>query len=497
MGSKWLSTIFLTATLSACGDNGGAGGGVTLPTPANNQPPVFTSPASADIVENESDAYTATATDADGDNLTFSLSGGSDLSQFTITSGGALRFVEAPNFDLPADSDGDNSYQVQVRVSDGQAGVTLDLQVNVLNSREGISVRRVASGLSQPLFLTAIPDSDDVFVLEKAGAIFRLDPVTGTQTLVRQITGISTDGERGLLGLAVSPDFAATGVLFAFVTGTTGDLEIRRYTSSSINAPTEPGPEVSIPHRDFSNHNGGWMGFGPDGNLYVATGDGGGSGDPLNNAQNTSSCLGKILRYTVNPAAGPGPAILTPALGNPFISGGGDPAVFAYGLRNPFRASFFAGGLLIGDVGQNSIEEISLLRAQDGGANFGWPVREGTQSFRGSATGPLTDPVTEYRQGSGPREGRSVTGGYVYSGPVTSLQDHYVFADFVTGNIWSIPIGSLVQGQTLNSSEFERRNEDFAPDAGSLDQIASFGEDRGGNLYIVSLGGDIFVVEPE
>ncbi|MEL6874248.1 MAG: PQQ-dependent sugar dehydrogenase, partial [Pseudomonadota bacterium] len=422
-----------------------------------------------------------------------------DLAQFAITSGGALRFGNAPNFDLPTDSDGDNSYQVQIQVSDGRASVTADIVINVLNSREGISVRRIASGLTQPLYLTAIPNSDDVFVLEKGGAVIRLDPATGNQTLVRQIADISTDGERGLLGLAVSPDFATTGLLFAFVTGTNGDLEIRRYTSSTINALNEPIPVVSIPHRDFSNHNGGWIDFGPDGNLYVATGDGGGSGDPLNNAQNTNSRLGKILRYSINPnpPAGPSPAFIIPALGNPFISAGGDPAVFAYGLRNPFRASFFADGLLIGDVGQNSIEEISLLRLQDGGANFGWPVREGTQNFRGTATGPLTDPVTEYRQGSGPREGRSVTGGYVYGGAIASLQDQYVFADFITGNVWTVPAASLVLGQTLESSQYERRNEDFAPDAGSLSQIASFGEDRNGNLYIVSLGGDIFLVEPE
>ena len=111
-----------------------------------------------------------------------------------------------------------------------------------------------------------------------------------------------------------------------------------------------------------------------------------------------------------------------------------------------------------------------------------------------TAPGGLTDPVLEYLRGTGPRQGRTVTGGYVYRGPVASLQDHYVFADFIAGNIWTVPFADLVPGQTLASSRFARRNEDFAPDAGTLSQIASFGEDSAGNLFLVSLGGDIFMV---
>lgn len=137
-----------------------------------------------------------------------------------------------------------------------------------------------------------------------------------------------------------------------------------------------------------------------------------------------------------------------------------------------------------------------MLTTSQPGINFGWRFREGTQAFAGTPPAGLTNPVLEYLHGSGPRQGRTVTGGYVYRGPVASLAGQYVFADFISGNIWTVPFSSLAVGQTLPSSRFARRNEDFAPDAGTLNQIASFGEDSAGNLFLVSLGGDIFMVRP-
>jgi glucose/arabinose dehydrogenase len=482
------SLLLAPLLLASCG----GGGGGNTPSPGPNTPPAFTSPQTASVAENAAAAYQAAASDGNGDALTFTIDGGADAALFSITTAGALRFNTAPDYDLPGDADGDNVYAVQLRVSDGRASAAQPVNVTVTNSREGIAVTRVGTGFNQPLFVAAIPGDSRVYVVERAGGVQLFDPATGTRTRVLNIADISRDGERGLLGVAVRPDHASSRKLFAVATALDGAVEVRDYTLDLPNSSTAYSTVLRIPHATFNNHNGGWIGYGPDGHVYVGVGDGGGGGDPGNNAQNTNSQLGKILRFTV----GAGGTTYAPAPGNPFLAGGGDPYVYAFGLRNPFRASFFGNNLVIGDVGQNAVEEIDRLTTTQPGLNFGWRFREGTQPYSGTAPGGLTNPVAEYGHGSGPRQGASVIGGYVYRGPVTSLRDQYVFGDFVSGNIWSIPFGSLVAGQTLASSRFAQRNEDFTPDTGTIDRLASFGEDSAGNLFLVDLDGDIFMVRP-
>lgn len=475
--------------LAAC-SGGGNGGGTPTPTPTPppvNSPPSFTSAATASIIENAALAYQATASDPDGNPITFSIAGGADAPRFAITAAGALSFVASPNFDLPADADDNNVYAVQLRASDGTANASLDLQVTVTNSREGIAVRRVGTGFDQPIDVAAVPgDNSRVLVAEKTGGVWFLTPATGAKSLAFRLTGLTTDGERGLLGIAPSPNYATTGEVMVHMTGASGTIFIRQCfvpggTCTDV---------LSIPHPTNNNHNGGWIAWGPDGNLYVAIGDGGGGGDPNNNAQNTNSRLGKILRL----ARSGGGFVAAP--GNPFAAGGGDPYVFALGLRNPYRNSFDGNRLIIADVGQGAIEEINLARTDQPGLNFGWRFLEGTQPFSGTAPAGLTGPVTQYGHGAGPREGQSIIGGHVYRGPVASLQGSYVFGDFVSGNIWSLPAASLVQGSLFPASSYERRNQDFTPDAGTIDQLVSFGLDGAGNLYIVDIAGEIFEVVP-
>ncbi|MGH6633938.1 MAG: PQQ-dependent sugar dehydrogenase, partial [Sphingopyxis sp.] len=407
-----------------------SGGGGT-PPPANNAPPTFTSLQTASVAENTAAAYQATATDPNNDTLIFSIDGGADTARFSITAAGALRFNEAPDYDLPGDADGDNVYAVQLRVSDGQASATQTVNVTVTNSREGIAVVRVGTGFDQPLYVAPIPGDSRVYVVEKGGNVYRFDPANGSRTLVLDITDISTDGERGLLGLVAYPDHASSQRLFAVATATNGAVQVRRYTLSQPNSSTSYDTVLNIPHPGGNNHNGGWIGYGPDGHVYVAVGD----GNLLANAQDLNSRLGKILRFAV----GAGGSSYSPAPGNPFLAGGGDPYIYAYGLRNPFRASFNGSTLLIGDVGQNAVEEIDMVTTAQPALNFGWPFREGTQAFSGTAPGGLTNPVAEYFRGNGPRQGATVTGGYVYRGPVASLQGQYVFTDFISGNIWTVP----------------------------------------------------------
>ena len=501
------SIVTGAAALALAGCGGGGNDGSPPPPPTQtNRPPTFTSPATANVAENSSGTvYTAIASDLDGNPLTFSLAGGADQAAFRISATGALSFATTPDFENPADADGNNVYLVRIGVSDGMVSTTLDLAVTVTNTGpDAFRVTRVGTGFAQPLFVAPVPDnSGRVFVVEKGGRIRILTP-GGASTLFLDVSGeISSDGERGLLGFATAPDFAATGTFYVYLTNANTDIEIRRYRTVANNRDVADAATrdviLTFAHPGFSNHNGGWIGFGNDGFLYAASGDGGGSGDPNNNAQNINVLLGKMLRIDVSRddfAADPLRDYGIPA-NNPFAQSGGRPEIWAFGLRNPFRNSFDAatGNLIIGDVGQNAIEEVDLMRPTDGGANFGWPFLEGTRAFRGGGPASLVPPVTEYAAGSGPREGQSITGGYVYRGPIESLRGQYIFGDFVTANIWSIPVAEFSVGTTVPSSRYTLRRMDFTPDQGTINLIASFGLDQAGNLYIVDLGGEIFRLE--
>ena len=500
------ASLLIAIGLGGCG--GGGGGTTPPPNPPGNRPPAFTNAGPVNFAENATGTvFTATATDPDNNPLTFSLSGGADQGRFRITAAGVLTFAEPPDFENPADANADNAYQVQIQVSDGSTSAVLDLVVNVTNAGpDGFRVRRVATGLAQPLYVTAVPDgSGRVFVVERAGRIRILDPVTGAiaATPFLDIVGqTTTDSERGLLGFAVAPDFATTGTFYVYLTNLAGDSELRRYRTLPGNrdrADPTTGDVILAFDQPFANHNGGWLDFGPDGFLYLASGDGGSSGDPQNNAQNPNTLLGKMLRIDPSSDAFPTDAFRDYAIppGNPFAAAGGRPEIWALGLRNPFRASFdpATGNLWIGDVGQGAIEEVDLMRPTDGGANFGWRIFEGTQIFAGPSLPGLTPPVAEYGHGSGPRQGNSITGGYVYRGPVEALRGQYIFGDFITGNLWSFPLSRISLGATLASSEFTLRNASFAPTQGTIDNIASFGVDQQGNLYIVDFDGEIFRIE--
>ncbi len=506
---KRLNLVGLAATalmLWSCGGGGGNPG----PGPApGNRPPSITSPATASVVENSSGTiYTATATDPDGNALTFSLAGGADRARFQITTAGGLSFVTPPDFEGPTDTDRNNVYLVQISVSDGSTSAVLDLSINVTNAgNDAFRVARVGTGFSAPIYLAAVPDgSGRVFVVERAGRIRILNPANGA-VLPTPFLDISaettTDGERGLLGFAVAPNFQTTGAFYVFLTNLSGHIEVRRYVTLANNRdradPATGDVILTILHPGFSNHNGGWLDFGPDGLLYLGVGDGGGAGDPSGNGQNRNVLLGKILRIDIAGDAFPGDPLRDYAIpaSNPFAAGGGAPEIWAYGLRNPFRASFdpATGNLWIGDVGQGAREEIDLMRPTDGGANFGWNLFEGTAPFSGQATPGLTPPVAEYLHGNGPRQGNSVTGGRVYRGPVEGLNGQYIFADFISGNIWSIPVAQVSLGMTISSADFILRNADFAPNQGTINNIAAFGVDQAGNVYIVDLGGEIFRIE--
>jgi len=364
---------------------------------------------------------------------------------------------------------------------------------------------RLTAGLSRPVFLASPPnDPTRLFVVEQhTGQIRIVDRATGQVGPVAflSITGLATGGEQGMLGLAFHPEFASNGLFFVNVTvAGSGATEVRRYQVSADDPDlADPASEDLILGYDqpFANHNAGWMAFGPDGFLYIATGDGGSGGDPGNRAQDLGQLLGKILRIDVDRddfPADPTHDYGIP-LDNPFASTAGAHEIWAYGLRNPWRCSFdwLTGDFYIGDVGQGVWEEIDFQPAASGGGeNYGWNLREASHCFPPVAGDPvcgdlsLVDPIYEYRHASAPDGGFSVTGGYVYRGPIAAIDGHYFFADFVTRQVWSF----VFDGATR--SPVDNWTAQLSPPVGTVERISSFGEDADGNLYIVDLGGEIF-----
>lgn len=366
---------------------------------------------------------------------------------------------------------------------------------------ERIDAALVASGLAAPLFAVSPPgDPDRLFVVEqRTGRIRILDlnsgQLNGDHFLDLPDSGLATGSEQGLLGLAFHPDYAANGRFFVNLTNAAGDTEVREYRAADRDH-ADAGSARPILGLDqpFPNHNGGWMAFGPDGMLYISSGDGGSQGDPNNNAQNRDSLFGKILRIDVNGdafPADPGRNYAIPA-GNPFAGPvEGADEVWLYGLRNPWRASFdvATGDLWIGDVGQGAREEIDFVPAGASGLNFGWRFKEGFLPFGGQDPGGLTDPVVDYDRTTPLYSGFSVTGGYVHHRP-GGMQGLYLFGDFGSGNLWSL---RLENGQ---AQEFLNRNAQLALSGGDFDLLASFAVDGRGRLYAIGLDGEIHRLTP-
>ena len=286
--------------------------------------------------------------------------------------------------------------------------------------------------------------------------------------------------EEGLLGMALSPD--NEGHLLVHYSASNPRRSVVSRFSGGVSA--DPDSELVILEvpQPYANHNGGQIAFGPDGYLYIGLGDGGAAGDPQGNGQDTSTLLGAILRIDVSKATAEQPYVIPPD--NPFADGtGGRPEIWAYGLRNPWRFSFDRGtgdrdtGVLwTGDVGQNRWEEIDII---EGGGNYGWNAMEGNHCFRpptGCESEDFIAPVWEYPLEN---DACSVIGGYVYrGGAIPALHGTYVYGDFCTGDIFGL-----------------RRDGDDVINRLLIDsglRIASFGQDNGGELYVLSQGEGVF-----
>ena len=361
----------------------------------------------------------------------------------------------------------------------------------------------VASGFSLPLGVVADPnDASVLFVIEQAG---RIRVVRDGRVLPAPFLDlrddVSSGGERGLLGLAFSPN-PESRRFFVNFTNRRGDTVVARFerrADDPLVADMRSRLDLQWPDgqrwidQPFSNHNGGHVVFGPDGYLYVGMGDGGSAGDPMNHAQNPRSLLGKILRLDVNVDDEDRRGYRVPD-DNPFVDG--DPTealgeIWDFGLRNPWQFSFDdparggVGALVIADVGQNAREEINFEPRGRGGRNYGWRIREGRAEYddrRPAAFVPLTEPIHDYDH----NVGQSITGGFVYRGHALNetFNGRYFYADFSEGRVFSIGLHLDDNGEATASDEREHTEELGGREV--LGLVSAFGVDANGELLIVN-----------
>lgn len=342
------------------------------------------------------------------------------------------------------------------------------------------------ANLGDVVYLTSPPNDARIFVVDQAGRIFLIKngaPQTTPYLDIRNI--VLYGGEQGLLSMAFDPAFTTNGRFYVYYTDRNGDIAVARYTAAPTADVADEGSRtavITIPHPVQGNHNGGLLLFGPDGMLYMATGDGGGGGDPSNNAQNVDVLLGKLLRIDVTSLPYTIPA------GNPYAGAtAGRDEIWAHGLRNPWRFAFDppAGTLYIADVGQAAWEEVNAVAATTAGLNYGWRIMEGNHCYPGGSCNGvgLTVPVLEYSHANG---NCSVTGGFVYRGTaIPELTGHYLFADYCVGVLRSFRLSG---GQALDERTWS---------IGNVGTIKSFGLDAGGEIYILSGNGGVYRVVKE
>lgn len=336
---------------------------------------------------------------------------------------------------------------------------------------------QVAEGLTRPVGLVSAGDGSGwLFVLEQPGRIRIIEDgklISNPFLDIRDQVGDSGN-EQGLLGLAFHPRYEENGYFFINYTDNQGDTVVSRFQVSAVPDQADAGSEevVLTIAQPYGNHNGGQVSFGPEGYLWISTGDGGLGGDPQGNAQNLNTLLGKLLRIQVDQLP------YTIPEDNPF----GD-EIWAYGLRNPWRFTHdpLTGELYIADVGQNQWEEVNYLpAAASGGVNFGWNFREGAHPFEGTPPDDvrLIDPVAEYDHS----RGCSISGGAVYRGSLPAWQGVYLYGDYCTGTVWGL----------LQEADGGWQNEQlFSTDY----RISAVSQDAAGEVYLLDISGGIYQLE--
>jgi hypothetical protein len=472
--------------VSACG---GGGGGSPTPSPPvtlppTNRAPQFTSPTTASIVENSTaTVYTAAASDPDGDTPTFTISGGSDAAVFGL-SGANLAFRSAPDFERPTDSDRDNVYNITLGVSDGRGGTAnQSVTITVTNDKEGIAVRRIATGFADPaglgllLTIQSIPTEPmgRIAVAQANGEIYSVDGTTGQRSL---LADVFTNRQRGrLLGISFNDRRGSffTG-LFAVAQEPSGRVFVQRYGISSFFIETEilPAGSPTVSAKIFQGPNRQQI----NGDMFVAISDESGEF-----AQNANSRRGKLLLLQQNdPFAG---ATISPG----FIV-----RVAGNGIRRSGGAGAIAGQILLSDQGATLEHEMTFFDPNVRPLDFGWPGREGTQGIGSNPPASVNGPKLVYGFGNGRDEGTGIIFGGLYQGPIATLNNRFVFGDR-SGTIWSVPLADLTNSSLLRAPQLDRRTEDFVPDLGRIESPVAFMVDDRNRLFILDADGELFRVD--
>lgn len=459
----WLRTLMVASALSfvsACGDGGGA------PT---NSPPAFSSPSTVTFEENGTGAvYRPAANDPEGQTIQFAIAGGADASKFALTNG-ELHFISTPDFDAPGDADGDNVYEVGISASDGTATSFLALKVTVTNSKEGIAVRRVATGFTDPVAISPFSESI-ALIAEAGGAVYEINPQTGSKTLLTTIPGLAP---KGLMAMTASNNYHNDGSFFVLYLNQNGWVLLEKYVRglSSTWQSSNFGPVLGFPS---ATNPGGWLQ--QLGSTLLI-----GIGDPSSQAQD-ESFFGKLIKATANP--------------DPYA--GAAPAFFLFsrqakGLHQPVGAIPTATGWLVLDRGGTIADEINLLDADKAPVNFGWPAKEGTAVIAGASVPPGSlDPALEI-----PRKTTGATGsgivGVGASGAGSALDGKYVFAER-GGAIYTVDVPALLKGEARTIASLQRRDDDFTPDVGKIEHPVALTNGQGNFIYILDEDGEVFRV---
>ena len=350
------------------------------------------------------------------------------------------------------------------------------LMLSYLGQSQTISLQSIATGFASPVEITNAGDSR-LFVVQKGGLIriLNADGTVNATPFLNLSAFVSTNSERGLLGLAFHPNYATNGYFFVNYTNLAGNTVIARYTVNASNPNIANTTETILMTitQPFANHNGGTIKFGPDGYLYIGMGDGGSGGDPGNRAQNINENLGKMLRIDVNTTTAP---FYSSPNSNPYVGVAGNDEIWAIGLRNPWKFSFnrLNGDLWIADVGQDAVEEINKVVSPlpNSGINFGWRCYEGNSTYITSGCAPssaMSFPFIQYTRFGG---ACSVTGGYYYTGSAyPNFQNNYFFTDYCDNKIRMVNNAGVI----TTTAAFSGNN------------FVTFGEDINGELYIAGI----------
>ncbi|NML62742.1 PQQ-dependent sugar dehydrogenase [Massilia sp. RP-1-19] len=466
---RFILLSFAFSLLAACGGGGGdpddppPAGTASLAVTLAGLPSGVTSPVKLTGPSGYSRDITQTTT------LSGLVAGNYTVSASNVVSGGT---TYAP---VPA--------QQTVAVA---AGVNTTVTVNYTAATLALGLREVAR-VENAVFVAAPEGDDRLFIVDRGGRILILrDGRMLTQPFLDISGRINMQGEGGLLSMAFHPQFSTNGQFFVYFTDFDRNIVVDRYTVSlnrDVANATSALQIIGIPHAAFTNHYGGLAAFGPDGFLYLGTGDGGGAGDPQRNGQNLGSLLGKMLRLDVNNATAARRYVIPPS--NPYINQTGRRAeIWASGLRNPWRFAFDTSGLYIADAGQDRREEVNLATLSQGALNYGWNLMEGTLCF-GTATcnqAALTLPAYEYDHGTNDINGCSIIGGYVYRGQaIPELAGRYFYSDFCGGYLKSL--------QATGTGNGVREPVDW--NIPVIGNVVSFGRDADGELYIVGADGRV------